>query len=59
MANVAQRFSEVADSACVFSNLEREEKQKTPSCLEEVLKKNGQRRTLEKWQATQNQFLHC
>jgi len=32
---------------------------KTPSCLEEVLKKNGQRRTLEKWQAMQNQFLHC
>lgn len=31
---------------------------KTPSLLEEILKKIGRRRTLEKWQELQNQFLH-
>ncbi len=31
----------------------------TPSVLEEVLKKIGQRRAYEKWQEMQNQFLYC
>lgn len=41
-----------------FQIWSKKKNKKTPSLLEEILKKIGHRRAFEKWQEMQNQFLH-
>ena len=41
-----------------FQIWSKKKNKKTPSCLEDVLKKISQKRTYEKWQKMQDEFLH-